>query len=351
MLTHGSDRARRTGEKVLLHSAIPKGWTPRTPKTLTHAEFPGTAVLWDEQYFEVIEATALPAGGIRYVLMEWSESHTIRQFEHYDAESEALRRADYDRARRQRRTSVVSRLSGMFLGYLPAPVQIHLENELGVRASHMTLLSCIPALVLLGACILAHVDASMRHAQSPVPGLLWPFAYLLTIESGVRFYVAMSQGRPMGSLIGLIGYSIYRALSSKRDQLPPAMGARGDSVAFTAPTEDEELRGSFQMKEPLLTLLSPAEQQKLVERFGFDYRRTASGVAWVILVCASLGAFTSYVELDKSNSFTALVSMLIAGGVAIEQAVRLYSFRSGPAGSVFGFFVRPLVRNLLRNLM
>ncbi|MDP9191244.1 MAG: hypothetical protein M3P06_06025 [Acidobacteriota bacterium] len=347
MLTHGSDRARRTGEKVLLHSAIPKGWTPRTPKSLTHAEFPGTTVLWDEQYFEVIEATALPAGGVRYVLAEWSESHTIRQFEHYDAESEALRMADHARALRQRRTSIVSRLSGMFLGYLPAPVQIHLENELGVRASTMTILSCIPALVLFGACILAHVDASTRHEVSPVPTLLWPVAYLLMIESGTRFYVAMSQSRPMGSVIGLIGYSIYRALSSKRDQLPPAIGARGDSVAFTAPTADEALRGSFQVKEPLLTLLSPAEQQKLAERFGFDYRRNGYGVAWVILVCASLGAITSYLELEKTNSFTSLLSMLIAGGVAIEQAVRLHAFRKGPAGSVFGFVVRPIVRNLL----
>ena len=85
-MTHGSDRARRAGEKVILQSAISKGWTPRTPKSLTHAEFPGTTVLWDEQYFEVIEATATQTGGVRYVLAEWRESHTIRTFEHYDAD-------------------------------------------------------------------------------------------------------------------------------------------------------------------------------------------------------------------------------------------------------------------------
>lgn len=348
MLTHGSDRARRVGEKVILQSAIAKGWTPRTPKTLTHAEFPGTTVLWDEQYFEVIEASALQSGGVRYVLAEWSESHTIRQLEHYDADSEALRIADHERARRQRRTSVLSRLSGIFLGYLPAQVQIHLENELGVRASHMTLLSCIPALVLLGTSMLAHVDASMRQELSPVPALLWPFVFLLTVESGVRFYVAMSQGRPMGSVIGLIGYAIYRRLSPKRDQLPPLFGGRGDSVAFTPPTEDVALRGSFEIKEPLLTLLTPAEQLKLADRFGFDYRHNAYGVAWVILACAALGSITSYLELEKSGSFTSLLSMLIAGGVALEQALRLRAFRRGPAGSVFGVVVRPLVRNLLR---
>ena len=49
MLTHGADRVRQAGDKVILQSAIAKGWTPRVPKTLTNAEHPGTAVLWDEQ--------------------------------------------------------------------------------------------------------------------------------------------------------------------------------------------------------------------------------------------------------------------------------------------------------------
>jgi len=348
MLTHGSDRARRIGEKLILQSAISKGWTARTPKTLTHAEFPGTTVLWDEQYFEVIEAAATQSGGVRYVLAEWSESHTIRTLEHYDAESEALRIADYERARRQRRTSLMSHLSGMFLGYLPAPVQMHLENELGVRASRMTLLSCIPALVFLGIAILARVDATMRQQLSPVPTLLWPILYLFAFESGIRFFVAMSQGRPMGSSIGVIGYAIYHRLSSKRDRLPPAIGGRGDSVAFTAPTEDVALRGSFEVKEPLLTLLTPAEQNQLAERFGFDYRRQAFGVAWIILACAALGTITSFLELDKSGSVTSLLSMFIAGGLVLEQALRLHALRRGPAGSIFGVVVRPLVRNLLR---
>src|SRR5688572_22192616 len=153
MLTHGADRARQAGDKVILHSAIAKGWTPRTPKTLTSAEHPGTAVLWDEQYYEVIEATALPTGGVRYVLMQWREDHTIRTFESYDAQSEELRIADHERVRRQRRAGFLTNLSGVFLGFLPAPVQMHLENELGVRATRMTLLSCVLVMTTLGICI------------------------------------------------------------------------------------------------------------------------------------------------------------------------------------------------------
>ena len=152
----------------------------------------------------------------------------------------------------------------------------------------------------------------------------------------------------MGSVLGMLAYAIYRPLSGKRDQLPSASGGRGNSVAFTPPAEDVVISDSLKMKEPLLTLLTPAEQQQLAERFGFDYRRTASVVAWVILVPAALGAFTSYVELQDSGSFTSLLSMLIAAAVAAEQALRLPKLRREPTGSIFGALVRPFARDLLR---
>ena len=56
MTPYGSDRVRVDGERIVLSSRLPKGWTARVERTLTSAEFPGTAVLWDEQYFEVIGA-------------------------------------------------------------------------------------------------------------------------------------------------------------------------------------------------------------------------------------------------------------------------------------------------------
>lgn len=338
MLTHGSDRARQAGDKVILQSTIAKGWTPRTPKTLTSAEYPGTAVLWDEQYFEVVEASALPTGGVRYVLMQWREDHTIRTFESYDAASEELRVADHERARRQRRAGFLANLSAAFLGFLPGPVQMHLENELGVRATRMTLLSCTLAMAALGVCIYLQVDARMRHAEPSFPALLLPVLGLLAFESVIRFFVAMSQGRPMGSILGSIAYAIYVPLSGKRDQLPSASGGRGYSVAFTPPPEDVAARDALTLKEPLLTLLTPAEQKRLAERVGFDYRRTAFGVAWVIFVGAALGAFTS----------STLLGMLVAAAVALEQALRLVKLRREPAGSVFGVVVRPFVRDLLK---
>ena len=49
-------------------------------KTLTSAEFPGTAVLWEERYFEVVEARA-GEGGVGYVLEPWQEMHVMRTIE------------------------------------------------------------------------------------------------------------------------------------------------------------------------------------------------------------------------------------------------------------------------------
>src|SRR6476661_946486 len=96
MQAYGSDRVRADdGERVVLLSRIPKAWTPRAPKTLTTAEFPGTAVLWEERYFEVVSAEPLPQGGVRYVLEPWQEMHAMRTVDHYDDAHEAARMEDY----------------------------------------------------------------------------------------------------------------------------------------------------------------------------------------------------------------------------------------------------------------
>jgi hypothetical protein len=83
MRPYGSDRVRSSGGRLILHSRLPKGWTPRTPKSLTNAEFPGTAVYWDDEYYEVLSADPLPAGGVRYVLDKWRDDHAIRVFDAY----------------------------------------------------------------------------------------------------------------------------------------------------------------------------------------------------------------------------------------------------------------------------
>jgi hypothetical protein len=325
---------------MILLSAISKGWTPRVPKTNTSAEYPGTGVLWEDQYFEVVEAVAAEGERVRYVLMPWRDEHTIRTFESYDAESEARRLADYQLARRQNRASAASRWSGILLGHLPGSVQLRMQNELGVTPSRMTVASCIPPMVLFAVCVMLAVEATIEGGRSPIPFWLTLLCGYMFVESLVRMTVALSSGRGMGSLLGTIAYVVFRR------QLP--VSERGGNTLFTLPPSEEVAQSdALMMKAPLLTLLSRAEQQRLAERHGFDYRKHAYGLTWTMLVFALLGVITSYGKV-AGGSATALLSLVAAIAVAAEQVLRLTQLPRGPAPSVFGALVRPFVRDVLR---
>lgn len=338
-----------SGGKVILHSRISKGWTPRTAKTLTSAEFPGTAVYWDEQYYEVLTADLLPAGGIRYVLAEWSDAHAIRVFDPYNEESEARLAADFATASRQRRHSVTARFAAMLLGHAPSHVQMHLANELGLFPHRLTLWSIVPVLAIAGAGVYIGVGAFMDNKPPPFPDWLIILMAFMLAESVFRFLVAMSQMRAMGSMLGTLVYIVFWLLHPNRQRfVSPFASAKGEGVmkiVSVAPSPDVEQRDALEMRAPLLTLLTPAEQALLAERFGFDYRKHAYGITWALLICGALGVASMLPK--ASDRLSALVSLVCASLVVLEQTMRLLAFKRGPAGSVFGALVRPFARDLL----
>jgi hypothetical protein len=336
MRAYGPDRARASGERVILHSRLAKGWTPRTPRSSTHSEFPGTAVLWDDAYYEVLAADPLPAGGVRYILGPWPDDHAIRVFEAYSAESEARLRADYETAARQRRHSGLARWSGFILGHLPGSVQERLANELGLFPARMTILSCIPPVILLGICVWLKVESALDKTLPPVPAWLVFFALFMTLDSAVRFLIAMSQNRGAGSAPGTLAYAVYWLATGKRTPRPklaplsvPEEIARHDSVAW---------------RSWMFTLLPAHEQQALAQRYDYDYRKEAYSVAGAILAIGVLGILTSVSKLDHLSG---LVSLVVAVLIVLEQLARLLAFRKGPSGSIFGALVRPFISDLL----
>ncbi len=345
MLTHGSDRVRVVGEKVILFSPISKGWTARVPRTNIRSEHPGTAVLWDERYFEVVSAEVMKGGGIRYVLLPWPDEQVFRVFDHYDAESEARRVDDYNTALRQQKQSVATKLFSVFLGHLPAPVQNRLANDYGFAADKMTLISLVPSVLLLGICVWFYVDARMKQVPSPIPLWLWGFTMFMVADSGIRFMVVMLQSRPQGSLPGTLLYFLLWTIAPTR--FPSPTVERGRAIFTLEPDEEVALQDALRLRAPLFTFLTPREQQLLAERYGYDYRQHANGPAIVILICALLGAISAYSEVTNDGGISALLSLIIAGGLTIEQAVRLHALRSRPAGSVLGVLVRPFVRGFL----
>lgn len=349
MHPHGSDRLRISGEQYILWSRFPKlNWVPRVPKTLTHSEHPGTAVLWDEQFFEVIYTQQLPNGAVEYTLEAWRDAHMIRVSDRYDAEGEQRRvashRAELGRAKKRRFTL----LFGMIAGHLPTGVQEQLGSELGVTPSRLTLMSLIPGYLAFAICLFIAADAKMKQVSLPIPLVVMLLVALAFLDAGVRMFVALSQSRPMGSPFGFVGYAIYYYVFA-RDRsklLAPLDDGKGHRLFTLPPPDDVALRDDIQTLGPFLALLSPAEQKKM-EPLGYDHREHAYGLAWIILAGCVMGVIASIVELRGDGGISALISMLAAAALAVEQIVRLRAFPRGPAGSVLGFAARPFVRKLL----
>lgn len=347
MLAFGSDRVRRgDGEQMILLSTRDKGWTARVPKTLTTAEHPGIAVLWEERYFEVVSATS--AGqSVRYVLEPWRDNHAIRLTDAYDEASEAAREAEHLAGVRRTRNRTAANLLGIFTGHLPAAVQETMGSELGILPTRLTALSLLVPMTFIGFVVYENVERLV--AQQPgVPMWLLLLCGYLGAESAGRFSLVWSQNRPVGSLAGWLLYSFFYLLSPNRKGMPAPLivNAPPPALQREAPAADILLQDSISMREPLLTLLTPQEQQNLARRYGYDYRRLSWKVAAVLLVFASAGVVSSWVRF-RNGADLSLISMLVAAVVALEQVVRLRSFSRGPAGSVLGFLARPFVRKLL----
>jgi hypothetical protein len=340
MQAYGSDRVRPgEGEQLVLLSRFPKAWVPRTVKTLTSAEFPGTAVLWDEQYFEVVAAEGLPQGGVQYVLEPWREMHIMRTTDQYDASSEEARlveyRAQLSRETRRRSANALA----IFSGHLPASVQEEMGRDLGIAPARLTMYSALPVYGVVIALVLWMV--SRLIAQTPPPFPLVVLTGYLFAESSFRFFTGWVGGRPIGSPLGLFLYIVYWFTIADRSRATsPFKRERGSGVPIPEAPAERVVTDALMMREPLVTLLDPADQERVAARFGYDYRHQSSLIAMLILAFALLGVATSVHR-------GAVISFLMAAGISGEQIYRLVALRRGPVGSVLGIVARPFVRKLL----
>src|SRR3954452_14789126 len=319
MQAHGSDRVRELENvRVILFSRYAKnGWQPRIAKTLTSAEHPGTAIFRAEPIYEIVPADVQPQGGVRYVLEPWREEHAIRISDRYDEESEAQRFAAYQASIRREHKRKGATLIAILLGHLPALVQEQLASELGMFAHRMTLMSIAGVFVVIVA--LFYGMAQQILSGSPLhPWQIIVTGYLM-METAVRFHVAWSQLRPMGSLAGMLVYSIAYAAGWKRGMASPLQEGKGNAVYTREEEYDAQLRDAFHLREPLITLLSPAEQAAFAERFDYDYRRPSYLVASIFLVFSTAVVFSSLHKLGTDPGVGALLSLISAFLIALEQ--------------------------------
>ena len=349
MRPFGTDRVRQARpDQWILFAHRSKGWLPRVPKTPTSAEHPGTAILWEERFFEVVAADASAGGAVRYVLEPWRENQVIRVSEPYDEQSEARRATEHRSAVRREKGRKAANLAGIFTGLLPAIVQEQLASEIGVLPTKLTSLSLLIPLGYLIWFANEFVRRTFTREAIPLPVLL--LAIYLFFESVARLNIAWFHRRPIGSAIGFFPYLLFYLLAGKRSgAISPFAVPRGQRLFFTEPTEDVALRDAYTMREPLLTLLSVEEQKALEQRFGFDYRKHGFIVAWSLLAMSVAGMVTAVASLQYGPRFGAFLSLGFALLIGGEQVRRLPSLRRGPAPSVLAFVVRPFARKLLHH--
>ena len=339
----GGDRLEGgPGGEMSLVCPIPKAWLPRRERTLTTAEYPGTAVEWAGHVFEVRRAEPLAGGGIRYSLAPWTEGHAIRRMERYDEASEGERTGELESRREGLRRRWLSILLAPLAGLLPGPVQKRMESEFGAPALAMTLCSAAPLFVVGFLGVFEQFIGRLGGGLG-LPGWLTPpfaLALYLVIESTLRLGSAVAMGEPMGSLPIVVAYAAWM---EARSSPPPAAAA---PEVGEDPHADSD---RYRMLEPLLSLLSSAEQRRLEPRFGFDAIRWGRITAWILLAAGGLNAAASLLNLAGGAGAAAdFVWILVGGLVAAEQIVRLRRLSAGePAGSVFGTLIRPLARPLL----
>jgi hypothetical protein len=341
----GSDRIEASSAgSILLSCPTAKGWFARTSGTATRAEHPGTAVRWNTEIFEVVEISAASEQGVRYRLEPWDSRHAIRAVETYDEAAEQSRALEQERRRNAVRLRPLSWLLAPLLGHLPRAVQERMEGDIGAPARAMTILSALPLFALGSYGLLAGRVAAMGGGSgfdawlADHPGL----PIYLFFESGVRLFAAFLLGNPMGSLAGAVAYEAWLRLRHRK--APAPMVAAGKGPRWKA-------ADSFKMLEPLLSLLTPPEQEALERRFGFDALKWGRRGAWLLLVVAILNLIISGGALAEGRADFWDFFWLAAGAYLFgEQVARLRSIQKGqPAGSVLASVVRPLASGLLKN--
>lgn len=335
------------GGRLLLDCEAPKGWRGRHAATATSAEHPGTAVRWEEQFFEVLEVRPRGGRAVQYLLAHWDDRHAMRVVESYTAETEAARGLERADAARRDDRHVFLLLAAPLVGSLPAHVQERLEEEYNVPARRLSLASALPLWILGWVSLILLMASSIVGAGSvPVPVLV--FGVYLLAESTARLVVCFLQGRPIGTLAGTLLYEVFRQLGRTKARVEGKPVPRETALWDVEVEAEREILDRYAMLEPLAGLLPVDDQLRLAERFGFDGIRWGRIGAIFLLVMFGPLAVTSVLGALVVFEPSDLWRVPLFGGVVVEQAVRLRALSNGRlAPSVLGVLVRPAARRLL----
>ncbi len=342
----GTDRVEEPpGRAVRLLCRRPKAWVPRRLAERGLPLHPGTAVRWEDALWEVVSASDLPGGGVRYELSPWDDRNAIRVLLPYDGTSESEREADARDLGRRRAAGWLALALSPVVGLLPGRVQERLGTELGLDARILSIAS-IPIPLAAGTWALlmtlaAGFGPGLRLGGPAIAPFL-PLVSLLLPESLFRFAIAFAQGRPVGSVLGLPLYLLARGTGLIGP--PPVVPGTGPTPASRSGTD------RFLMLEPLLSFLPVPDQESLREKFGFAPVTWGKRTAWFLLVYPGFTAPGQLAALLMRGGSPVGVLLLVATLlIAFEQVRRLRALARGEAApSVLGHAVKPFAAPLLR---
>lgn len=319
---------------LVLHAGHPKGWRGRGTATQTTSAHPGTAIHWEGELWEVVSAVDFPGGGVRYELSRWDERHAARHVDRYDEASERRRAEGRTSDRRRTHGFVRALLLSPLYGLLPAPAQQQIENKTAFPAPVLTLVSALIGFVYGVVSLMSILISAVGGPQFLPSWAAFPGLYVL-VESGARGMVAVAQGRPVGSFFGEAAWTLL----GKKEAAPEV--AREDEPG-------EELYDLFKMREPLIALLSEADQRLAAEGYGFDFVRWGRVTALLLLGGFGPMALATAIALLVAPSPGDVILLLVSAPITVEQIPRLSRlWRGEPASSFLRVVARPFCATLL----
>ena len=211
-----------------------EGWKYRPPRVPNRPAFPGTAVLFQERWYEIV---ALKRLGSRYVyeLAPWEPSQTVRAPTELNAQTAQAATEAFRNKVRTEKAGTVATLLIPLVGLLPAEEQNRLESSLGIQPSIGTAISAgVMVIWSISSLLLAFafsqgmdMGALKDYAEFCLEMIpLWIYLFpesLARLATGIR-------GEPLGSFLVAGPYSLIQTLIGRRPAaalgseraLPPA---------------------------------------------------------------------------------------------------------------------------------